>query len=181
MQVLRTVIAVCATSLFLNTVAAAPVGIEQAAPGEIDLVIDVDTGEALLIGNDATPALLSSYQIDSPNLQLSSDGFISLASQFSGWVDVSNPPGRIAEIDAGSLGSTDPDDLISIDGVPISLGIIFTGTTVAEAETLTFLYGDLGEDGIIGNVVALSTPIPEPLAALGIGSGLALIALRRTR
>jgi len=130
---------------------------QAALPGEIDLIVDLATGEVVMDGNAASA---SGIQVFSPSGSLIAQDMSPALLQFV----ISTNATTYAE---GAFAN------VGING-PVSLGVLFD--LAKGAQDLTFEYTSLGQATRTGQVVFI--PEPASLALLGLGG---LLMLRRRR
>lgn len=162
-------------------VAATVIGVSStAAMADIDLVIDLITGEATFVSDDLVDTEedpigdeLTAYVIQDPSSadpSLIEDNWVPLSSQgYGGWFTLPSSDVEIAEA------SLEDDDAAHVDATGISIGNIFN---TDGDQDLVFFYAVAGSDQEIqGDVVY----IPEPTTALaGLGAA-GLMLMRRRR
>ena len=156
------------TTLANNFGASAPDGILPAAlPADgdedgVSLVVDFDTGEVTIVGDDLDPEELIGFEITSVAGSL-------LGDSFAGVAGLTTLAGRDDVIAAGTVGG-----FLEVGGEGLSLGSIFGRFA---AQDLTFAYAASGGGSpIVGAITYVPEPATAGVAAVG---ALGLLARRR--
>lgn len=170
-------VAVLAALVFVG--AAAPGAHAQAAEGSLELVVDLTTGQARIVGNDDGPVALTGYEIFSESGSLVPGNWNSLDDQGRpGWEEAVEVPDAFYLSETLAIGTT--PELIGSQGLP-NLGAIFApaGVRVLDFGFLVDVEGPDDEQRI-GTVNFVSS-VPEPASAGLLAAATALALARRRR
>lgn len=144
---------------------------EVEAPADtVVLVINPVTGQTRLVGNNADPAEMAGYQVDSPVGALNPAGANTLADQgIGGFVEIV-PPTDLS-ISEGTFGNP-----LAVNRTGFGLGNAFDPN--GDRTGIQFAFLDENNASVPSTVVFL---IPEPTGLALLGLGAAGVLMRRRR